>query len=140
MLASAQKSPLLSFRNKFQKNAITSQHSYSFSSISNYFFSTNPADFPWNLEKILGFSQSWSWNQGYQPYPILGHNTPFRHFVPQKILYPWGTWFVPHLDFWAFLVTNWSFCESELFFSRSCVIFEGKIIVKSAVNELINEY
>ena len=42
-------------------------------------------------------------NQGCQPYPILGYNTPFRHFVPQTILYPWCTYFVPHLYFWGFL-------------------------------------
>jgi hypothetical protein len=36
-------------------------------------------------------------NQGCQTYPILGYSPPFHHFVPQKILYPWGTYFVPHL-------------------------------------------
>ena len=36
--------------------------------------------------------------QGCQLYPIWGYSTPFRHFVPQKILYPWGTYFVPHSE------------------------------------------
>ncbi len=40
-------------------------------------------------------------DQGCQPYPILGYNTPFRYFVPQKILYPRGTFFVPHFRFWS---------------------------------------
>jgi hypothetical protein len=47
----------------------------------------------WSFEKLLSF------NQGCQLYPILGYSTPFRHCVPQKILYPWGTYFVPHLGF-----------------------------------------
>ena len=38
-------------------------------------------------------------NQGCQMYPIVGYSTSFQHFVPQKILYPWGTLFVPHFSF-----------------------------------------
>ncbi len=51
--------------------------------------------------------------QGCQTYPILGYSPPFCSFIPQKILYPWGTHFVPHLRFhhkirpdqlWAYLI------------------------------------
>ncbi|CAF1374415.1 unnamed protein product [Adineta ricciae] len=38
-------------------------------------------------------------DQGYQLYPIWGYSTPFEPFAPQKILYLWGTFFVPHLRF-----------------------------------------
>ena len=58
--------------------------------------------------------------QGCQTYPIFGYNTPFCLFVPQKNLYPWGTYFVPHLDFWAFAAINWSLVAAELKIRLNC--------------------
>ena len=52
-------------------------------------------------------------------YPILGYSTPFRPFVPHKNLHPWGTHFVPHLDFSFYTVDESSLSRVNEIFSFS---------------------
>ena len=51
-----------------------------------------------------------TFDQDCHKYPILRYNTTFHHFVHQKIPYPWGTHFVPHLGLWQRWAQDDLFC------------------------------
>jgi len=78
--------------------------------------------------RFVLFEKKLKYMQGSHTYPILGYSAPFRHFVPQKTLYPWGTKFVPHLGFSVYIRINWFSNESKLrFLTDFSTIFKEEV-------------